>query len=226
MSIKGLSSNVISWQQRFVFRLLVKPGLWQLPSLKKHIYWDFPVDPAAKKDSMLPRQGAQVRSQVSELEPTCRNWRSKIPRVVTKTHGSQINTFSKIKINIAKTIMSFLKNSVSVNNKTLYVTLCTREIAWIWLCPSIQQFHKELEGYETVMPNILWAWELVSVKSLPWATLAESDSQNREKLPGNASMALLLLRFMAEERIVCRYWSLMEIYRMSLQSRNWANFIL
>lgn len=60
----------------------------------------------------------------------------------------------------------------------------------------------------------------MSVKSLPWASLAESDSQNREKLPGNASMALLLLRLMAEERIVCQYQSLMEIYRMSLLSRN------
>lgn len=42
----------------------------------------------------------------------------------------------------------------------------------------------------------------MSVKSLPWATLAESDSQGGEKLPGNASMALLLLRLMAEEGII------------------------
>ena len=56
---------------------------------------DFPGGPVAK-NSTLPKQGAQVRSLVRELDPTCIQQVGS-PHTVAKTWHSQINTYLKKK---------------------------------------------------------------------------------------------------------------------------------
>ena len=104
-------------------------------SLKKAHWGDFHPGPVAKTP-MLPMHGAQVRSLVGKLDPTCEIMSS---HAATKTRCSQINILSRI--------LSCLKKK---KNQLMFYTQC----AHFCVCGSVQsayvnQADKKLNSMET-----------------------------------------------------------------------------